>query len=80
MSCCMSIKFKFNIFFLQDIPIEIPAPLNTIPDQILPSHIVVPRCTGKIMEKRKTFVYFSTIKLSLNSIDFTTGTQLFGYW
>ena len=35
------------IYSFQDIPIAIPAPLNTIPDQILPSHIVVPRCSGK---------------------------------
>ena len=33
-------------YSFQDIPIAIPAPLNTIPDQILPSHIVVPRCHG----------------------------------
>ena len=32
---------------VQDVPIEIPAPVNTIPDQILPSHIVVQRCSGQ---------------------------------
>ena len=31
---------------LKDVPIEISAPMNIIPDQILPSHIVVPRCQG----------------------------------
>ena len=40
--------FIFSIFF-QDIPIAIPAPINTIPDQILPSHIVVPRCSGSLV-------------------------------
>ena len=33
--------------FLKDVPISIPAPLNTIPDIIVPSHVVVPRCSGK---------------------------------
>ena len=32
--------------FLKDVPIPIPAPLNTIPELIVPSHVVVPRCSG----------------------------------
>ena len=42
------LQFKVNIHSFQDIPIAIPAPINTIPDQILPSHIVVPRCSGEM--------------------------------
>ena len=34
--------------YLRDVPIAVPAPDNVIPDQILPSHIVVPRCQGKL--------------------------------
>ena len=33
--------------YIKDVPIPIPAPLNTIPDIIMPSHVVVPRCKGK---------------------------------
>ena len=32
--------------YLRDVPIKVPSPDNTIPDAILPSHIVVPRCSG----------------------------------
>ena len=42
------LQFQVNIHSFQDIPIAIPAPINTIPDQILPSHIVVPRCSGEM--------------------------------
>ena len=31
---------------LKDVPIAVPPPDNVIPDLILPSHIVVPRCQG----------------------------------
>ena len=48
---------------LQDVPIEIPAPVNTIPDQILPSHIVVQRCSGQTSDFRpellKRLVYIT---------------------
>ena len=33
--------------YLKDVPIPIPVPLNTIPDIIVPSHVVLPRCKGK---------------------------------
>ena len=33
--------------YMKDVPIPIPVPLNTIPDIIVPSHVVVQRCTGK---------------------------------
>ena len=33
--------------YLKDVPIAVPAPDNVIPEQILPSHIVVPRCQGR---------------------------------
>ena len=32
---------------LKDEPVPVPVPLNTIPDLIVPSHIIVPRCSGK---------------------------------
>ena len=32
--------------FLKDVPIKVPSPMNTIPDSIVPSHLVVPRCSG----------------------------------
>ena len=32
---------------LKDVPIPIPVHLNTIPDSIVPSHVVGPRCRGK---------------------------------
>ena len=33
--------------FLRDVPVKVPSPVNTIPDTIIPSHVVVPRCSGK---------------------------------
>jgi hypothetical protein len=33
--------------YLKDVPIPIPVSLNTIPDIIVPSHVVVQRCKGK---------------------------------
>ena len=33
--------------YMKDVPIPIPVPLNTIPDIIVPSHVVVQRCKGK---------------------------------
>ena len=50
-------------YSFQDIPIAIPAPLNTIPGQILPSHIVVPRCHGN---GRQTSQLSSKKSLNLN--------------
>ena len=32
--------------FLKDLPIKVPFPLNSIHDSIVPSHVVVPRCSG----------------------------------
>ena len=32
---------------VKDVAVEVPVPENTIPDLIIPSHIVVPRCTGR---------------------------------
>ena len=32
---------------LKDEPVPVPVPLNTIPDMIVPSHIIVPRCSGE---------------------------------
>ena len=32
---------------LKDVPVPVPIPVNTIPDLIVPSHIIVPRCSGK---------------------------------
>ena len=32
--------------FLRDVALAVPSPTNTIPDLVLPSHIVVPRCAG----------------------------------
>ena len=31
---------------VKDVAVEVPVPENVIPDLIIPSHIVVPRCTG----------------------------------
>ena len=32
--------------YLRDVPIPVPVPHNIIPDIIVPSHVVVPRCSG----------------------------------
>ena len=32
--------------FLKDVPVKVPSPMHTIPDSIVPSHVVVPRCSG----------------------------------
>ena len=40
---------------LRDVPVQVPAPINIIPDLILPSHVVVPRCQGKIFEYLNIF-------------------------
>ena len=32
---------------LKDEPVPVPIPLNTIPDLIVPSHIIVQRCSGE---------------------------------
>ena len=46
--------------YLRDVPIAVPTPDNVIPDQILPSHIVVPRCQGKtstfLLQYNNTFI------------------------
>ena len=34
---------------MKDVAVEVPVPENVIPDLIIPSHIVVPRCTGVTM-------------------------------
>ena len=34
--------------YLSDVPIPVPVPANTVPDIILPSHVVVRRCSGRI--------------------------------
>ena len=34
--------------YIKDVPIPIPIPFNTIPDVIVPSHVVVPRCKGRV--------------------------------
>ena len=36
---------------LKDVPVPVPIPMNTIPDLIVPSHIIVPRCSGNICAK-----------------------------
>jgi hypothetical protein len=36
---------------VKDVAVEVPVPDNTIPDFIIPSHIVVPRCTGVFLSR-----------------------------
>ena len=36
--------------FLRDVPVKVPSPVNTIPDFIIPSHVVVPKCSGNYIE------------------------------
>ena len=36
----------------KDEPVPVPIPLNTIPDMIVPSHIIVPRCSGETQAGR----------------------------
>ena len=38
---------------MKDVAVEVPVPANTIPDLIIPSHIVVPRCTGRFLFQPK---------------------------
>ena len=40
---------------LKDEPVPVPIPLNTIPDMIVPSHIIVPRCSGETQAEYKHF-------------------------
>ena len=40
---------------LKDEPVPVPVPLNTIPDMIVPSHIIVPRCSGETQAEYKHF-------------------------
>jgi hypothetical protein len=46
---------------VKDVAVEVPVPDNTIPDFIIPSHIVVPRCTGVLLSR------FNLIDLSYRS-------------
>ena len=55
--------------FLKDVPIKVPSPINTIPDIIIPSHIVVPRCSGKkFLTKRQDFPSFYSLLCDLNML------------
>ena len=47
--------------FLKDVPIKVPSPINSIPDGIVPSHVVVPRCSGNSQVKK-----FKLVKTHLN--------------
>ena len=37
--------------FIKDVLIKVPSPLNSILDSIVPSHVLVPRCSGNSQVK-----------------------------
>ena len=39
-------QISFFRCFLKDVPVLVSSPLNSIPDFVIPSHVVVPRCQG----------------------------------
>ena len=46
---CQAMSHRFHSVsrcYLKDVPILVPSPLPTIPEMVVPSHIVVPRCGG----------------------------------
>ena len=58
---------------LKDEPVPVPVPLNTIPDMIVPSHIIVPRCSG---ESTRT----EAERQSRNILVTTASTAAFRTW
>ena len=44
--------------FLKDVPVLVSSPLNSIPDFVIPSHVVVPRCQGLCLGSLGAFFLF----------------------
>lgn len=68
---------------VKDVAVEVPVPENTIPDLIIPSHIVVPRCTGLCLTSigsscspRKTKIENHNIVVYVNSTPYCSTIQL----
>ena len=62
--------------FLKDVPIKVPSPVNTIPDTIIPSHIVVPRCSGKTVSDQGT----GLSKLFIPFYHYLSGSNTLFFW
>ena len=60
---------------LKDEPVPVPVPLNTIPDMIVPSHIIVPRCSGETESTRT-----EAERQSPNILVTTASTAAFRTW
>jgi len=68
---------------LKDEPGAVPVPLNTIPDLIVPSHIIVPRCSGLCLNSlgsscspKKTKLESHSVVVYVNSTPYCTTIEL----
>lgn len=68
---------------LKDEPVPVPIPLNTIPDLIVPSHIIVPRCSGLCLNSlgsscspKKTKLESHSVVVYVNSTPYCTSIEL----
>merc|ERR1719323_2255105 len=68
---------------LKDVPVPVPIPVNTIPDLIVPSHIIVPRCSGLCLNSlgstcspKKTKLETHSVVVYVNSTPYCTSIEL----
>jgi len=68
---------------LKDVPVPVPIPMNTIPDLIVPSHIIVPRCSGLCLNSlgstctpKRSRLETHSIVVYVNSTPFCTSIEL----
>merc|ERR1712165_556520 len=68
---------------LKDEPVPVPIPLNTIPDLIVPSHIIVPRRSGLCLNSlgsscspKKTKLETHSVVVYVNSTPYCTSIEL----
>merc|ERR1719384_1923190 len=68
---------------LKDVPVPVPIPLNTIPDLIVPSHIIVPRCSGLCLNSlgstctpKRSRLESHSIVVYVNSTPYCTSIEL----
>jgi len=69
--------------FLKDVPVLVSSPLNSIPDFVIPSHVVVPRCQGLCLGSlgsdctpKRTKVEEHKIVVYVNATPYCTTIQL----
>jgi len=68
---------------LKDEPVPVPIPLNTIPDLIVPSHIIVQRCSGLCLNSlgstctpKKTKLETHSVVVYVNATPYCTSIEL----